>query len=139
MKIRAIHPNFQLPSRGTQHAGGYDVFMSEVGILQPGQSMKIPLGFATEIPVGFAALLMPRSGWGSKGLVLMNTVGLIDADYRGEWIANLKNTSMDTITWTAGDKLVQFIVLPMITFQLELVKEVSETERGTGGFGSTGN
>lgn len=138
MKIQAIHTNFMMPTHGTEHAAGYDIYMPDLGILQPGQSLKIPLGFAAEIPVGFGALLMPRSGWGSKGIALMNTVGLIDADYRGEWVAHLKNTSNDTITWEPGDKLVQFIVVPIINFVLMQVDSVAPTERGDGGFGSTG-
>lgn len=138
MKIQAIHSGFILPTRGTAHAAGYDMYMPEDGILQPGESRKIGMGFASEIPVGFAAIQMPRSSAGSKGIVLMNTVGLIDSDYRGEWIANMKNTSDDTITWKAGDKLIQFILVPVVNFVLTQVEAVDTTERGAGGFGSTG-
>lgn len=138
MKIQALHPEFLMPTRGTTHAAGYDVYMPEDGMLQPGETRKISLGFCTEIPVGFGALLMPRSSAGSKGIMLMNTVGLIDADYRGEWIANLKNTSDDTIMWKAEDKLVQFVLVPVINFVLTQVEAVDTTERGAGGFGSTG-
>jgi dUTP pyrophosphatase len=139
MKIQALHPNFVLPTRGTEHAGGYDVSMPESGFLYGTIPGMIGLGFAAEVPAGHVALLLPRSSAGAKkGLELRNTCGVIDADYRGEWKACLRLKDGGELRWAAGEKLVQFIIVPISTPELELVDSVAATVRGEGGFGSTG-
>jgi len=138
MKITRINPDIYIPSRGSEHAAGYDIFMPSIEFIYPGETKKIKLGFATAIPVGFAALIMPRSSWGSKGIELANTVGLIDSDYRGEWQAVIKNTSNEQIQWNLDERVLQFILIPVNTPELEIVSDLDETDRGEGGFGSTG-
>lgn len=140
MNIKKLHPNFKMPTRGTEHAGGYDLYMPEAGVLMPGATygQMVPLGFAAEIPVGFVALLLPRSGAGAKhGVSLNNTVGVIDADYRGEWMACLRVKNGVPHRWEAGERLLQFILVPVGTTELNLVEELGTTTRGEGGFGST--
>lgn len=140
MNIKKLHPNFKMPTRGTDHAGGYDIYMPERGSMMPGATygQMVPLGFSAEVPVGYVALLLPRSGAGAKhGVSLNNTVGVIDADYRGEWVACLRLKNGLPHRWEAGERLLQFILVPVATPELNLVEELGTTARGEGGFGST--
>ena len=136
MNIIKIHPCFKLPELVTAGAGAYDIFMPEAGEVIPLVPTKIPLGFAAEVPQNFVALLLPRSSCGSKGISLANTVGVIDSDYRGEWIANV--FSKHSMRWEAGDRFFQFMLVPVLTEKLVLVDHLNTTMRATGGFGSTG-
>ena len=104
-----------------------------------GGAIQIPLGFATAIPKGYVALIFPRSGVGSKlGLELNNTCGVIDADYRGEWIAALRTKSCMPCSWNQGDRILQFILVAVPDVTPELVEALDDTDRGTGGLGSSG-
>ena len=136
MQFKKLHPKFQLPTKGTEHAAGFDIYMPTPGYVTD-SPVKVPLGFAAAVPVGYAALILPRSGAGIKGIELMNTCGVIDADYRGEWVAVL-NTKGDGLHWNAGDRLLQFVLVPIPNVTPELVEELDSTERESGGFGSTG-
>ena len=141
MNIQSLHPNFKMPTRATELAGGFDLYMPEPGTLLPYQDsgLLIPLGFAAAIPEGCVALLLPRSGAGAKfGVSLNNTVGVIDADYRGEWKASLRLKNSAPFTWEAGERLLQFIIVPVLTPDLVLVDSLDGTERGASGFGSSG-
>lgn len=103
------------------------------------EPIKVGLGFATEVPVGYVALILPRSSTGAKyGVELNNTCGVIDSDYRGEWIATLRTKSYHPFRWEKGDRVLQFLLMPIISPVLELTDALSNTERGTGGFGSSG-
>lgn len=140
MLIKPMHPNFKMPVRSTEHAAGYDIFMPEKGTLHHDQpsALKVALGFATQIPVGYVAVLAPRSGAGAKfGVELNNTLGYIDADYRNEWFAFLRLKNHEPFSWEAGDRLLQFILKPVFTPELVLSDTLDETTR-EGGFGSTG-
>ena len=138
MKFKSLHHNFILPKRASTEAGGFDIHMPVSGEINPGYITKVPLGFATQVPHGFGAILMPRSGAGSRGLTLVNTIGLIDADYRGEWVANLTIHDGPYVKFESGDRLLQFFVVPLYSGETELVVDLNETDRGVGGFGSTG-
>ena len=128
-----------MPTKGSDQAGAYDIYMP-VGGYVLGVSTIVGLGFAAEVPKGYVALILPRSSTGAKfGLELNNTCGVIDSDYRGEWKAALKTKSGAQCEWFAGDRLLQFLVIPVMDVELELVDSVSKTNRGVGGFGSTGN
>lgn len=142
MKVLAMHPNFIMPARSTELAGGYDIFMPTGGHITYGtnEGVMTPLGFTAEVPEGHVALLLPRSGVGIRhGLSLNNTCGVIDADYRGEWMASLRvHNPGTTIAWGAGDRLLQFLLVPVATPTLvEETEGLSYTAR-VGGFGSTG-
>ena len=127
-----------MPTKGSNQAGAFDIYMPEDGSAT-GTSQLIGLGFAAAVPEGHVALLLPRSSTGAKfGLELNNTCGVIDADYRGEWKAALLTKSGIPYTWYAGDRLLQFIVVPIPNITLVQTDSLDATARGEGGFGHTG-
>lgn len=108
-------------------------------IIKPGEWKTIHTGFCTEIPEGYFAPVFCRSGMGIKRhLRLSNSVGIIDSSYRGEWLVALHNDGTETQIIKHGDRIAQFAILPVLDIQLNEVTDVSETDRGSGGFGSTG-
>lgn len=141
MRIQSLHSGFIMPTKGSDHSGAFDIYMPTSGWIDE-KPILYGLGFATEIPPGHVALILPRSSTGAKhGVELNNTCGVIDSDYRGEWKAMLKikpGNSEHGFSWSAGERLLQFLLVPVLNVSLELVDSVSQTERGTGGFGSTG-
>jgi dUTP diphosphatase len=140
MKIKSLHPDFKLPTKGTERSGAYDLYMPEGGVLHFGkdEAVACPLGFAAEVPPGHVALLFPRSGKGAKqGLELNNTCGVIDEDYRGEWVAFLRLKNTASMLWDKGERLIQMLIVPVADVNLQIVDELSDTVRGAGGFGST--
>lgn len=140
MRFKALHPNFALPVRSSIEAGALDIYMPEAGSLGVHQVKTVPLGFAAEVPKGFMAVLNVRSSVGAKhGLELNNTVGYIDADYRGEWKAVLRTKSGVAFHWQEDERLLQFALVPILAVQPILVDSLDATERGVGGFGSTGS
>ncbi|SUA63334.1 Deoxyuridine 5'-triphosphate nucleotidohydrolase [Oligella urethralis] len=143
MKIKPLisTEDFIVPTKGTPESAGFDIYMPEAGHIESGKTTTVSLGFASDIPPGFVALIFPRSGVGFKhGLELNNTCGVIDSDYRGEWKANLRlKNPTATFRWEKGERLLQFLLVPIYTIQeLVVVDELEGTERGDGGFGSTG-
>ena len=138
MNIQSLHQAFIMPTKATDKAGAFDVFMPKAGTAT-GATQMVGLGFAAAVPTGHIGLLLPRSSTGAKhGMELNNTCGVIDSDYRGEWKAALRTKSKDNFSWNAGDRILQFIVLPIADITLELAAELNTTVRGEGGFGSTG-
>lgn len=139
MRIKSLHKNYIMPTLGSNGAGAYDIYMPEDGGITNNEPTKVGLGFAAEVPAGNIALILPRSSIGTQfGLELNNTCGVIDSDYRGEWKAVLKTKSGKNLHWVKGDRLLQFLIIPVTLVCLETVDELSATARGTGGFGSTG-
>ena len=105
----------------------------------PGQCTKIGTGIAIHLDdPGYAAIVLPRSGLGTKGLILANTIGLIDSDYQGEIILSVWNRSSDPIKINAMDRIAQLIIVPVIQPVFDFVESFEQTERGGNGFGSTG-
>lgn len=138
MRIKALHTNFIMPTKGSAQAGAFDIYMPEYGVAD-GVSRMVGLGFSAAIPAGCVALLLPRSSVGAKfSLELNNTVGIIDSDYRGEWKAALRTKSGLPYEWDAGDRVLQFLVVPIADITLVQVENLDDTERSVGGFGSTG-
>ena len=139
MRITSIHKGFIMPIKGSNGAGAFDIYMPIAGIAN-GSSQLIGLGFAAAVPPGHVALLLPRSSTGAKyGVELNNSCGVIDSDYRGEWKAAIRTKSGIPFAWEAGDRVLQFLLVPVnCTEVLELVDELDATDRGTGGFGSSG-
>lgn len=112
--------------------------MPEAGKLAGTEILSVDLGFSAEVPRGYVALLLPRSGAGGKhGVELRNTCGVIDSDYRGPWIAKLQTKKGEEFAWEAGDRVIQFVIVPVLTPELVIVDQLDETARGAGGFGST--
>ncbi|MNJ98529.1 Deoxyuridine 5'-triphosphate nucleotidohydrolase [compost metagenome] len=131
----------ELPQYQSPGASGVDVRAQLEGpvVLQPGQRAMIPTGLSFEIPLGYEIQARPRSGWAAKnGLTVLNTPGTIDADYRGEVKIIVINLGDAAVTIADQERCAQLVVAPVYQAQFELVKELSETERGAGGFGSTG-
>ena len=144
MKIKPLVENFIKPEYKRDLSGGMDIYLQEDVTLVVGADNVIKLGFAAEVPEGHVAVLVPRSSTGMKGMALRNTVGVIDADYRGEWIAhividqNQDNALLDEWHYKRGDRLLQVLILPFKKVDIEISDELSVTGRGDGGFGSTG-
>lgn len=130
-----------LPAYATSDAAGMDLRanLDAPVTLQPLERTLIPTGLFMELPSGFEAQIRPRSGLAIKqGITLLNTPGTIDADYRGELKIILINLSNEPQTIQHGDRIAQMVVAPFVQVTLAEVKELSETERGAGGFGHTG-
>jgi dUTP pyrophosphatase len=137
MRIQLAHPDAIMPTKGTNGAGAWDIYMPTDGEVQ-GNAVMVDLGFRAAVPPGFAALLLPRSSAGAKfGVELNNTCGVIDSDYRGNWLAALKTKSGIPFKWSKGERVLQFLVVPVYAGGLELVESLEDTDRA-GGFGSTG-
>ena len=127
-----------MPTKASDKAGAFDIYMPQAGEAK-GDNQLIGLGFAAAVPDGHVALLLPRSSAGAKhGVELNNTCGVIDADYRGEWKAAIKTKSGIPFSWNMGDRVLQFLVVPIANVTLNQVDSLDETARGEGGFGSTG-
>lgn len=138
MLIKPLRNSFIMPTKGSEYAGAFDLYMPEAGTAT-GEAQLFKLGFAAAIPAGHVGLLFPRSGVGAKhGLELNNTCGVIDADYRGEWMAAIRTKSGKEFSWDAGERLIQCVVVPVLSVKLELAEDLDETKRGEGGFGSSG-
>lgn len=143
VKIKKL-ANFKgdLPMYQTPLASGFDVRAQLDGQtlkLAPGERALIPTGLSFEIPPGYEIQSRPRSGLAAKqGLTVLNTPGTIDADYRGEVKIILINLGRETVEIKDQDRIAQLVLCPVVQADFELVEELSSTERGAGGFGSTG-
>lgn len=127
------------PEIGTAGSAGIDLKIDRDVILMPGHSAKVGTGIKVEIPEGFFGMIVPRSGLGSKGLNIMNSTGIIDSDYRGEIMANLVNKGHEELMLWRGERILQMILVPHAQYKILFVDEFeTTTERGEGGFGSTG-
>lgn len=131
-----------LPAYGTDGSAGMDLraCIDEPLTLEPGQCELIPTGMAIHIAnPGLAAMLLPRSGLGHKnGVVLGNLVGLIDSDYQGQLMVSCWNRSNTTYTVQVGERIAQMVLVPVVQADLQIVDTFEDSERGEGGFGSTG-
>lgn len=138
MKVKIVNEYAQLPTRGSKDAAGVDLYCP-FHIKVPADSQKkIPLGIAVEIPKEHMGLLVPRSSMSKTPLRCANSVGVIDADYRGEISIVYENVSCEDYTIFRGDRIAQLIIVPIAVVDVEEAQTLSETERGAGGYGSTG-
>ena len=131
-----------MPDYATSGSAGLDLraCLKEPLTLEPGQTELLPTGMAVHIAdPGLAGMILPRSGLGHKhGIVLGNLVGLIDSDYQGELMVSCWNRGHTTFTVEPGDRIAQFVVVPVVQADFRVVETFSASERGEGGFGSTG-
>jgi dUTP pyrophosphatase len=128
-----------LPAYQTPHAAGLDLVASEKAILGPGERVAVATGIAIALPAGYEAQVRPRSGLALKhGLTLLNSPGTIDADYRGEIRVIVINHGSEPHVIERGDRIAQLVVAPVTRAQWVEVEILPESERGSGGFGSTG-
>lgn len=146
VNIKKLSPFATLPTRGSASAAGYDLYADIKGTegveriyIRAGQTVKIGTGIAVEIPEGYAGFIFARSGLATKqGVRPANCVGVCDSDYRGEYIVALHNDSDFPVTINHGDRIAQLVVMPYLNVEFEEADALSSTERGEGGFGSTG-
>lgn len=138
IKIKKTHPNGKIPTYATDGSGAFDFYSAEDVVVHENYAKAINLGVAMEVPDGHVLLLFPRSSIGKKTWLRMaNSVGVIDSDYRGTIHALYENVlGGDTIL--IGQRIAQGIIVPVPKVEFEEVEELSTTERGEGGFGSTG-
>lgn len=146
VQLRILDPRigkeFPLPQYATEGSAGVDLrAMIDAPIdMQPGDTQLIPSGIAIYLAdAGYAAVVLPRSGLGHKhGIVLGNLVGLIDSDYQGQLFVSVWNRGQTAFTINPGERIAQLVVVPVAQVQFEVVDEFVATQRGAGGFGSSG-
>ena len=141
IKLRKLYIDSETPIRGSDSAAGYDLFARLIGdcFIGAHTTAKIGTGIAVEIPDGYFGAVFARSGLATKeGLRPANCVGVIDSDYRGEiFVAIHNDTDKDKIVRN-GERIAQLVVMPYLPLEFEVVESLSDTARGSGGFGSTG-
>ena len=144
IKIKKLNENAIIPERKSEYAAGMDLYAClPKGIsieIPPHTTEKIGTGLAMEIPEGYFGAIFARSGLASSPRALRpaNCVGVCDSDYRGEYTVAIHNDSNNTQVVENGERIAQLVVMPYLTVEFDEVNELSETERGEGGFGSTG-
>jgi len=144
--MTSVHVSFtrldtELPAPTQAHPGdaGFDLVSAEDVRLDPGERAIVPTGLAVAIPVGFAGLVLPRSGHAARhGVGVVNSPGLVDSGYRGEIKVILVNHGSDPVRFERGDRIAQLIISPVPSVELVEVSDLDETVRGRGGFGSSG-
>ena len=141
IRVKKLNNNAVLPTYGSVEAAGADLYacLETPIVIQPGESAFIPTGLSMELPRGYAGLIYARSGLAcKKGLAPANKVGVIDSDYRGEFIVVLHNHGNEPREITHGERIAQLVITPVFTPGFTEVEELSDTARSSGGFGSTG-
>lgn len=141
ISVKKLREGARLPAYGSDQAAGADLYacLEAPVTVQPGETVWIHTGLALEVPEGCAGLVYARSGIAcKKGLAPANKVGVIDSDYRGEVTVVLHNHGTQEQTITHGERIAQLLITPVLTPPYREVPELSDTQRGEGGFGSTG-
>ena len=141
INVKKLDPRAKLPTYGSEYAAGADLcaLLDAPADIPAGATLLVRTGLSTEIPEGYAGLIYARSGLASKrGLAPANKVGVVDADYRGEIMVALHNHSAITQTIEPGERIAQLVITPFLKVEFSEADALSDTVRGTGGFGSTG-
>ena len=140
IQVKRLDPELPLPKRAHPEDAGADLYSAQDLVLQPGERALVSTGVAIALPIGTVGLIHPRSGMAAKhGLSIVNTPGTIDAGYRGELMVCLLNTDRtEAIEITRGMRIAQLVIQRVELAQFEEVDQLDETERGSGGYGSTG-
>lgn len=141
IRVKKLKDGAILPTYGSAGAAGADLYacLEQDVVIEPGQTAFIPTGLSMEIPQGCAGLIYARSGLACKrGLAPANKVGVIDSDYRGEFIVALYNHGQQAQTVCHGERVAQLLITPVLTPEYQEVDALTETGRASGGFGSTG-
>ena len=141
MRVKKLREKAIVPTYGSAEAAGADLYACLEGevVIEPGKTVFVPTGIAMEVPKGFAGLIYARSSLGTKrGLAPANKVGVIDSDYRGEVMVALHNHGVESQTIAHGERIAQLLVTPVLAPAFELCEDLTDTDRGAGGFGSTG-
>ena len=140
LRVRRLHPAARLPTRAYAGDAGLDLYALEGATLGPGERAAVRTGVAVEIPAGQAGLVLPRSGLAARhGIALVNAPGLIDSGYRGELRVLLLNTDRrSSFALAAGERIAQLVLIDVHSPTVTEVEELARSERGEGGFGSSG-
>lgn len=142
IKIKKLNEKAVIPTRGSSEAAGYDLYAitsKMMQIIRPYSTAKIATGISLEIPNGYFGAIFARSSLATKkGVRLANSVGVIDSDYRGELIVALHNDSDKNVVINQGDRIAQLVIIPYQSVDFVETGILEDTERGSGGFGSTG-
>ena len=141
IRVKKLRESAILPTYGSAEAAGADLYacLDEPIEIAPGESVFVPTGLAMEIPKGYAGLIYARSGLACKrGLAPANKVGVVDSDYRGEFMVVLHNHGAEPQTIAHGERIAQLVITPVFTPGFKEVAELTDTDRSAGGFGSTG-
>ena len=141
IQVKKLKENAQLPTRGSAVAAGYDLYacLDEAVTVKAGETVKIGTGLSIAVPDGYFGAIFARSGLAAKeGLRPANCVGVADSDYRGEYIVALHNDSSVDRTVTPNERIAQLVIMPFLSVTFEESDTLDQTERGAGGFGSTG-
>lgn len=141
VRIKKLNENAVVPKYGSEYAAGADLYACMGGdvVVPAGKTVMIHTGIALEVPAGYAGLVYARSGLASKrGLAPANKVGVVDSDYRGEIMVALHNHSDTDAVIEDKERVAQFVITPVLAVDFEEVDELDDTQRGAGGFGSTG-
>ena len=136
IKFQKLAPSAKIPAKSNDHAAGFDIATTETYELGPGESFLYHTGLASSIEEGYCVVLFDRSGMGAKKNI-HRLAGVIDSDYRGEWLVCLTNLSRNMYVIHAGDNIVQGLVLPVLQTSIIEVDSLDETVRGSKGFGSS--
>ena len=141
INIKLLNDLAKIPTRGSKYAAGYDLYAATDYTIEiePHSTVKIDTGIAVELPEGTFGAIFARSGLATKrGLRPANCVGCVDSDYRGAVIVALHNDSDEIKTVEPGERIAQLVIIPFIPAEFNIVDELSDTERGSNGFGSSG-
>jgi dUTP pyrophosphatase len=140
VKVKKLDNKAVLPQYATAGAACFDLVCVNDVVITPGREhVALRTGLAFEIPTGYVMMVYSRSGHGFKsGIRLANGTGVIDSDYRGEVMVKMHNDSSTAVQITAGDRIAQAMIIPIPLIELMLTDELSDTDRGSGGLGSTG-
>ena len=141
IKLQKTTEDARMPIKGSEHAAAYDVCAHSITSSENGK-VNVGLGFKTEIPKGYKGIIVPRSNLTKFRWILNNSYGVIDSDYRGEWMAIFtqidNNDSNDTFPYGVGDRVAQIYFEEVLPVSFDVVPELESSERGEAGFGSTG-
>ncbi|MBQ6546654.1 MAG: dUTP diphosphatase [Bacilli bacterium] len=141
VKIKKLDERATIPSYGSEYAAGFDLYaiLDDELTIKSHETILVKTGLSMEIPIGYAGMIFARSGLATKkGLAPANKVGVVDSDYRGEVMVVLHNHSNTSQTISNGERIAQMVIMPFYKAEFTVVDELSNTERGSGGFGSTG-
>ncbi len=142
IRVKKLFPEAKMPTYASEFSAGADLYAAENEpvLIRPGETVLIHTGLALEIPEGYGGFLYARSGLATKrGLAPANKVGVIDSDYRGEVMVALFNQSAEERQVDPGERIAQLVIAPFLKGEFELAEDLTDTFRGKGGFGSTGN
>lgn len=139
IKIKQLSENMKVPTRGTQFSAGNDLYATETAVIRPGEVHIFGTGFAADIATGYFGAIFSRSGMSTKrGLTVSTGVSVIDSDYRGEIFVGIRNQSDEDQMIYKGDRIAQMVILPFEKVGFRVVTDLPESQRDSGGFGSTG-